>query len=246
MNVRRLIAILIATIAIVALTGLPGGAAQGGRIVSGIGTADVGGVKAIVEVIVFVPAGTNARSAVADALGSQGAKPVSNAYTYTGLVWNPPAVTQNYNPSKEPLSALNALKSSESTWSNVGGSSFKFTFGATTTRCPSLVRECPGPQALDGHEDVGWARLGGNTLGVTWSTTSPPEADMALNTRFAWSSGCTNVANRIDVETVLLHENGHVLGLGHSSDPNAIMYPSYQGARCALGQDDINGLTALY
>ena len=45
---------------------------------------------------------------------------------------------------------------------------------------------------------------------------------------------------------MILHENGHVAGLGHSTDINAVMYPSYQTARCALAQDDKNGLAALY
>src|SRR5215218_7111499 len=57
-------------------------------------------------------------------------------------------------------------------------------YGGGTTRCPSLVQECPGAQFNDPYNDVGWLALGGTTLGVTWYTTSDPEADMALNTRF--------------------------------------------------------------
>ena len=49
-----------------------------------------------------------------------------------------------------------------------------------------------------------------------------------------------------DLETVALHEIGHLMGLGHSSDPDAIMYPTYTGARRALGQDDIDGVRRLY
>ena len=37
-----------------------------------------------------------------------------------------------------------------------------------------------------------------------------------------------------------------VLGLDHSNDTGAVMYPSYQQADCTLGQDDINGIRALY
>jgi hypothetical protein len=37
-----------------------------------------------------------------------------------------------------------------------------------------------------------------------------------------------------------------VLGLDHSNDTGAMMYPSYQQADCTLGQDDINGIRALY
>jgi hypothetical protein len=50
----------------------------------------------------------------------------------------------------------------------------------------------------------------------------------------------------VDLLTVAVHEIGHTLGLGHSNDPQAIMFPSYGGPRRALGQDDIEGIQALY
>lgn len=46
---------------------------------------------------------------------------------------------------------------------------------------------------------------------------------------------------------VLSHEIGHVLGLGHSADPNALMYYSISPPRqLALAQDDLDGITFLY
>ena len=126
------------------------------------------------------------------------------------------------------------------------GLDFRIQSGGTTTRCPSLVRECPGAQRNDRFNDVGWARLSNGTLGVTWSTSGTDEADMAINTRYTWSTGCTAQAGAFDLQSVYLHENGHVAGLGHSTDIGAVMYPSYQTARCALATDDRNGIAALY
>lgn len=53
-------------------------------------------------------------------------------------------------------------------------------------------------------------------------------------------------SQNVDLLTVGIHEIGHALGLGHSRDPNAIMFPSYTGPRRSLGQDDIDGIQTLY
>jgi Matrixin len=204
-----------------------------------------------VEILVVVRAGSSARAATDQALQSQGAtrapRVQSSGYTLNGLYWNRLPVVQSYNPSGEPTTAARtALMNTYGDWSSVQGSTYSITFGSTTSRCPSLVKGCPGGQRFDGSNDVGWARLSGGTLGVTWYSTSVDEADMAINTRYTWSTTCRQVSGAYDLETVYLHENGHVAGLGHSSDPSAVMYPSYQTARCTLAQDDKNGLAALY
>lgn len=208
-----------------------------------------------VEILVHVPDGQDADAAAERALAGQGAKkapkppapPQSNSYTFTGLFWDVLPVVQNYNKAGERVTAAKtALTNTYSDWSGVSGSNYRIQYGQDTSRCPSLVRECPGAQMNDRLNDVGWAQLQNGTLGVTWSTSGTDEADMAINTRYTWVTGCTGAPGAFDLESVILHENGHVAGLGHSTDINAVMYPSYQAARCDLAQDDKNGLAALY
>ena len=69
------------------------------------------------------------------------------------------------------------------------GSSYRITSGGTTSRSPSLVEGIHEPQTLDGFNDVGWSRLSGSVLGVTWSSTSIDEADMAINQSFPVEHG---------------------------------------------------------
>ncbi|OMO59892.1 Peptidase M10, metallopeptidase [Corchorus capsularis] len=60
-----------------------------------------------------------------------------------------------------------------------------------------------------------------------------------------WSVNVTPGAYHL--ETVALHEIGHLLGLHHSSVEGAIMYPSIMaGASKGLHADDIQGIKALY
>jgi Matrixin len=68
----------------------------------------------------------------------------------------------------------------------------------------------------------------------------PIAGDMHLNDDQNW-----HIGSDIDLYTVALHEAGHALGLGHTDDPTAIMYPYYRfGA--TLGASDIAGVQALY
>ena len=51
-----------------------------------------------------------------------------------------------------------------------------------------------------------------------------------------------------DVESVALHELGHILGLEHSDDPDAVMQPTFDpdSIRRVLAPDDLAGIRALY
>ena len=49
-----------------------------------------------------------------------------------------------------------------------------------------------------------------------------------------------------DLHSILLHEIGHALGLGHSSDPESVMWSMYSGTRRTLAPDDVAGMLSLY
>ncbi len=56
----------------------------------------------------------------------------------------------------------------------------------------------------------------------------------------------TASTSRFDIYTIVLHEMGHALGLGHSSVRGSVMENAYRGARRELTSDDIAAIQAVY
>jgi hypothetical protein len=72
--------------------------------------------------------------------------------------------------------------------------------------------------------------------------------DIHLDNRETWIDDphAIGTSGGIDLFTVLLHELGHALGLGHSSNPQSVMFETYSGAHRTLNTDDIAGIQYLY
>ncbi len=59
--------------------------------------------------------------------------------------------------------------------------------------------------------------LGATTFMVETTSGEVIEADIYLNSAFPWSVAPTGETGKFDVESILLHEIGHLFGLGHSA-----------------------------
>ncbi|XP_008054160.1 matrilysin [Carlito syrichta] len=86
----------------------------------------------------------------------------------------------------------------------------------------------------------------GNTLAHAFAPGPGLGGDAHFDEDERWSDGNSIGINFLYAAT---HELGHSLGLGHSSDPNAVMYPTYGSGsqqNFQLSQDDIEGIQKLY
>lgn len=102
--------------------------------------------------------------------------------------------------------------------------------------------------------DAAWPYEGSaNTLALTTVTYNLDtgeiyDADMELNSADnQFTSGDDNVL--FDLLSIVTHETGHFLGLAHTTDVSATMFPDYMEHTTNLRQisaDDIGGICAIY
>jgi hypothetical protein len=108
-----------------------------------------------------------------------------------------------------------AVGRATATWQAVPGVRLHFEDQGFTTAAPA---------GLDGRNTLGFLDrpdldrvLGSTSLLLDSSTGALVEADIFFNTRFQWSVAPQGEAGRVDLESVVLHELGHLAGLGHSA-----------------------------
>lgn len=119
-----------------------------------------------------------------------------------------------------------------STWSAVPTATVSATFAGFVNAEP--VRD-------DGATVIGFQRHDEleRTLGVTSFTLDRTtgelvEADIFLNSLFDWSTAAGGETSKYDVQSIVTHEVGHLLGLGHSLLGETELRPT--GGRRVLGK----------
>lgn len=89
-------------------------------------------------------------------------------------------------------------------------------------------------------------------LGTLAHAFSPPNGMLHLDGDEDWvmegDVTVSSVRTAVDLETVAVHEIGHVLGLGHSSVEESIMFPTITSRmrKVDLAADDVQGIQLLY
>ena len=184
-------------------------------------------------------------------------------YTTSGNMWpNPQLVTISFMPDGTNLgtttsnlfSTFNARFGSASTWQNVILKAAQVWAQQTNINF-AVVPDSGAPEGggsyQQGDPTMGDIRIGGGNLGcgtLAQAYMPPPVNNYSLAGDIQFNTDYTFNINGQDYDlfAVAMHEFGHALGMYHSNNSGAVMYPYYQGAKSGLGSDDINGIRDIY
>lgn len=129
------------------------------------------------------------------------------------------------------LTRKSAIENAFTTWSN--HSNLRFIQLETPNNADLIIKWEKG-----NHGDE-YAFDGNNGI-LAHAFYPPPAGGMfAGHLHFDDDENWTDDGTGIDLETVALHEIGHLLGIMHSDDPSAIMYETYTIMNRLLSSDDI-------
>jgi hypothetical protein len=161
--------------------------------------------------------------------------------TFARNGWSGHIIRWRYNDSSRPSSIVassdimvNHIQAAMEKWTTV--CNVQFAYDGLTSSAASLVSG-----SRDGINVIAWNLLSGNTAGITYAHSSGStmdEADMVLNYEF-----------NPKLDSTLVHEVGHMLGLDHSDHNGTVMSGPNTSTYSNLAQlqaDDVAGCRALY
>ncbi|XP_031816937.1 matrix metalloproteinase-27 isoform X3 [Sarcophilus harrisii] len=162
-------------------------------------------------------------------------------YGYTLPGWRKHSLTYrilNYTPDMEKSDVEESIQKALEVWSKVTPLTFtRISKGIADIMIAFRTRvhgKCPrqfdGPLGLLGH-------------------AFPPGWGIGGDTHFDEDENWTKDSSGFNLFLVAAHEFGHSLGLSHSNDPNALMFPNYvfiDSSKSPLSQDDVKAIQSIY
>ena len=166
--------------------------------------------------------------------------------------WSPPTIRWYYNPARasEPFTDVAAtvglIEALMAEWEGVAG--IRFQFQGLTTRSPI--------DWDDGVTVIGWnpsghGSYGGGVADAPWEVYVGLgywpmfEGFVAIDAAFCPPSW-TGAEREFVLRHLIVHELGHMLCVGHSDNPNSVMFAGPYNGMQSVRPDDIAAVQALY
>ena len=187
------------------------------------------------------------------------------AQSINNIGWQSSTVVFDFDTSCNNFAAsvTGAVTSAMDLWNHVPSANLKVTLGGATT-LPNPITSYVGSSATlaapsgnpviycDTNFQTDSGAPANSIPGFASSFNADPSSGkmmgalLVLNVQTGAAANIATLSSGL-VADILAHEIGHVLGLGHSADPNALMYFSTSASHLlALAQDDVDGITFLY
>jgi hypothetical protein len=189
----------------------------------------------------------------------------ASAYTLLGYRWNTRDpqikwILKNDNIMKneglQTAEVKRAIEAASNTWDAASNQNL-FADSNLVTLDPLMAAD-----RYDRKNVINWKPFATNCNALAYARTyyssakvdgynSALESDLVLNSNYNWRTDSTNKRD-IDVQSVLLHEMGHTLGLGDLYNKMEFAYDTgqvmhcYSGEKRSLGNGDKAGIWRLY
>jgi hypothetical protein len=178
-------------------------------------------------------------------------------YTINGYKWPIGTVTYKVNINTAQASgngstgndSLGAIRRAANTWTYVDEADISLVYGGPTSSTrPGFNGANEIMFVNEGAiDEAGNSRPLATTL-VFYMHDTIIEADIKVNDAYTWSAAGTPPAAAYDLQSVLLHEMGHLLGLGHDENAAVAMFDSMAPGtiKWGLHDNDRRGVAAIY
>jgi predicted Zn-dependent protease len=125
------------------------------------------------------------------------------------------------------------------------------TVGSGTTGAKAVRGQAPATIELNSNGKICTGSCLAATLTGYYTGNTIYDADVYTNQRYSYTSSRENdgCSGEYDIDGIMVHEVGHVIGLGHSNVAGATMYPTVSACNFnnrTLEADDLAAQNDLY